>query len=309
MKRVSMVMILSLLVVPFSLGQATAPAQARVESNIIYGMYSGLALLLDVHHPEKPNGYAILFIPGSGWHASLSYEAGQLKDAVKDPFHGEFFQPLVSSGYTVFVINHRAAPRFRYPAAVEDAQRAVRFIRHNAKRFGINPDRIGGVGYSSGGHLVSMLGVLDGKGDSTDTDPVNRESAKLQSVVAGGAPSDLLGPLNNNSAPVVASFLGLVVPPWQRGKTSEEYKTYREASPVHHVTPDDAPLLLIHGDAEDVIPFQQAELMQEAVKKVGVPVRLLRIPGGKHVDLRTKDAPDYLGEMIHWHDQHLRRAK
>jgi acetyl esterase/lipase len=153
-----------------------------------------------------------------------------------------------------------------------------------------------------------MLGVLDGKGDTADTDPVSRESAKLQCVVAGGTPSDLLGPLNINSAPVVASFLGLWVAPWQ-SKTSEEYKTYREASPIYHVTPDDAPMLLIHGDAEEVIPFQQAELMQEAVKKVGAPVRLLRIPGGKHVDLRTKDAPDYLGEMVQWLDQHLRRTK
>ena len=92
-------------------------------------------------------------------------------------------------------------------------------------------------------------------------------------------------------------------------EASEEYKTYREASPVNHVTPGDAPLLLIHGDAEDVIPFQQAELMQEAVKKVGVPVKLFRIPGGTHVDLRTKDAPDYLAAMVQWHDQHLRGTK
>jgi acetyl esterase/lipase len=70
-----------------------------------------------------------------------------------------------------------------------------------------------------------------------------------------------------------------------------------------------APLLLIHGDAEDVIPFQQAELMYEAVKKVGVPVKLLRVPGGTHVNLRTKDAPDYLGEMVKWHEQHLRGTK
>lgn len=83
----------------------------------------------------------------------------------------------------------------------------------------------------------------------------------------------------------------------------------REASPVNHVTPDDAPLLLIHGDAEDVIPFQQAELMHEAVKKVRVPVKLLRVPGGTHVNLRTKDAPDYLNEMVKWHEQHLRETK
>ena len=309
MKRVPIVLSLILIVSVFPFAQTTASTQARVESNVVYGMYSGLALLMDVHHPVRPNGYAILFIPGSGWHAPFGYDASQLKDAVRERVEGEFFQRLSSTDYTVFVINHRAAPRFRYPAAVQDAQRAVRFIRHNAKRFGINPDRIGGVGYSSGAHLVSMLGVMDGKGNSADTDPVNRHSAKLQSVVAGGTPSDFLGPLNSTSAPVVASFLGLVVFPWQRNEASEEYKTYREASPINHVTPDDAPLLLIHGDAEDVVPFQQAELMQEAVKKVGVPVRLLRVPGGTHVNLGTKDAPDYLAAMVQWHDQHLRGTK
>ncbi|MCH7475257.1 MAG: alpha/beta hydrolase, partial [Gemmatimonadetes bacterium] len=71
---------------------------------------------------------------------------------------------LLDAGYTVFTINHRAAPRFRYPAAVEDAQRAVRFIRHNAQRYGVDPDRIGGYGGSSGAHLVSLLGTMDGDG-------------------------------------------------------------------------------------------------------------------------------------------------
>ena len=301
-----MVAAIVIAVTHFSSAQTIGPTQARVESNVVFGMYSGLALLMDVHHPEKPNGYGVLFISGSGWHTPLSYDSWQLKTAVKDPYHGAFFKPLVRSGYTVFAINHRAAPRFRYPAAVEDAQRAVRFIRQNAKGFGINPDRIGGVGYSSGGHLVSMLGVLDGKGDVADSDPINRHSAKLQSVVAGGTPFDFLGPLNSLSAPVVASFLGLVVEPGLTRKTSEEYKTYLEASPLHHVTSDDAPLLLIHGDAEDVIPFQQAELMQEAVKKAGIVVKLLRIPGGTHVDLQTKNAPDYLGEMVRWLDRHLK---
>ena len=308
MKKVSMMIILGLTLSSFSLGQTTVPTQARVESNVIYGMYSGLALLMDVHHPNNPNGYGVLFIPGSGWHAPLSYDAKALKDGASDRVEGDFLQRLISSGYTVFVINHRAAPRFRYPAAVEDAQRAVRFIRHDAKRFGINPERIGGVGYSSGGHLVAMLGVMDGKGAKDDTDLINRESAKLQSIVAGSTPADFLGPLNSTSAPVVASFLGVVIAPWS-SETSEEYKTHREASPIHHVTPDDAPLLLIHGDAEDVVPFKQAELMEEAVKKAGVPVRLLRIPGGTHMNLRTKDAPDYLGEMIRWLDQYLRGTK
>lgn len=103
-----------------------------------------------------------------------------------------FFVPkLLDAGYTLFVINHRNGPRFRYPAPVEDVQRSVRFIRYSAKTYRIDPDRIGAVGYSSGAHLVALLGVLDGRGDSNDPDPINRVSARVQSVVASATPTDL----------------------------------------------------------------------------------------------------------------------
>jgi dipeptidyl aminopeptidase/acylaminoacyl peptidase len=289
--------------------QAPPTARARVEANVVYGMYSGLALLMDVHYPAAPNGYGVVFVPGSGWHASLRYSARPLKDAARDPKgHGAFVQPLINAGYTVFVINHRAAPRFRHPAQVEDAQRAVRFIRHDATRFGVNSDRIGGFGYSSGAHVIAMVGVLDGAGDAADPDPVNQESARLQAVVAGATPSDLLSPVSTSSAPAVTSLLGILVPPWE-GKGSEEYRTYQHASPVSHITADDPPLLLIHGDADEEVPFRQAELMMDAAKNAGAEVRLVRIPGGTHGDLQKPNAPDYLGEMVAWYDRHLRGAK
>ena len=159
--------------------------QARVEENVVYAMRGGLAMLLDVHYPERSNGFGIVFTPGSGWHAPLTYDAAPLKAS---GFAKLYVPPLTKAGFTVFVINHRAAPRYSYPAPVEDAQRAARFVRHNADRFGIDPDRIGGVGGSSGGHLISMLGVLDGGGDPASPDPVERASAKLQAVFARAAP-------------------------------------------------------------------------------------------------------------------------
>ena len=148
-------------------------------------MYSGAALLMDVHRPAKSNGYGIVYVSGSGWTSPMAYSSWQLKSNAQSL---QYAKPLVVAGYTVFTINHRSLPRFRYPAAVEDVQRAVRFVRHNAAMFGIRPDRIGAAGGSSGGHLVSMLGTLDGKGNANDADPVERESAKVQCVVARAAP-------------------------------------------------------------------------------------------------------------------------
>src|SRR5947207_4586824 len=107
--------LLSLLIFVFCLENARAE---RLDKNVIYGMYSGLALLMDVHYPEKPNGYGVIFISGSGWHAPLEYAAEPLKQGSQARLYGP---RLTAAGYTVFPISHRAAPRFRYPAAVEDA--------------------------------------------------------------------------------------------------------------------------------------------------------------------------------------------
>lgn len=254
---------------------ANASAQARVEKNVIYGMYSGTALLLDVHYPAKANGFGIVFIPGSGWNAPLGYAATPLKES---PQVAMYVPSLLQAGYTVFAITHRATPTFRYPAQIEDLQRAVRYIRHNASRFGIDATRIGGAGGSSGAHLISLLATMDGTGDSTDTDPVNRESAKLQCAVARAAPIDMFQMGPGLGAPLVALVLGARVDD-TTPNGSPEYKTAWAASPVNYVTADDPPMLLIHGDADRTVPFHQSEIMEAALKKVSVPVKLIRIEG------------------------------
>ena len=285
---------------------ATASAQSRVDTNVVYGMYSGAALLLDVHYPARPNGFGIIFIPGSGWSAPLGYAAAPLKESNQV----EMYVPsLTQAGYTVFVITHRATPTFRYPAPLEDAQRSVRFIRHNAAKYGINPARIGGAGGSSAGHLVSMLGTIGGPGDASDTDPVNRESARLQCIVARAAPLDLLRMSPSIAKEAVALLLGVRVIE-ATPKTSVEYKTAWAASPINHVSPEAAPSLLIHGDVDQTVPFHQSEMMEAALKKAGVPVKLLRIAGGDHGPTfpGATNPPDYKAEMVKWFDTYLRKA-
>ena len=156
----------------------------NVERNVIFGMYSGFALLMDVHRPVTSNGYGIVFVAGSGWQAPLEYGATPLKDT-QVPLWGP---ALVAAGYTVFAVNHRAAPRFHYPAAVEDVQRAVRFIRHHAKVYGIDPDRIGGLGGSSGGHLIGLVSTLGAPSAYTDEGPPERMIAagRLASISSTG---------------------------------------------------------------------------------------------------------------------------
>jgi acetyl esterase/lipase len=279
---------------------AVAGAQARVKKNVVVGMYSGLALVMDVHHPDTPNGYGIVHISGSGWRRPLAYSAPILSESGQMDMFG---QPLVERGYTVFSLNHRATPRFQFPAPLEDVQRAVRFVRYHADEYGIDPDRLGAVGGSSGGHLVSMLGVLDGRGDPDDADPVNQVSAKVQTVVARAAPADLA---RMGDGAEIALLLGAQVP---ENLESEEGHRYLEASPINHVSPDDPPILLLHGDADETVPFEQAELMVDALKAAGVESRLIRIPGGGHGPAFTgaQNPPDYISAMVEWFDRYLRK--
>ncbi len=283
-------------------------AQARIESNVVYGMYSGTALLLDVHYPAAPNGYGIVFIPGNAWHEPLSFDAEPLKGEINRAFMGA--DALLEDGYTLFSINYRSAPGFRYPAAVDDAQRAVRYVRYHAALYGIDPNRIGVIGHSSGGHLASMLGVLDGDGDPEDLSPVNQESSKVQAVVALAGNSDLTAFVTGTDGDrtAVSSFIGTYLAFFRTADAQQkELLQYAEASPTSYVSPDDPPVLLVHGDADTVVPFSQSELFHQKLADGGVTVELIRIPSGDHFLATSESGPasDYLSAMVEWFDRHL----
>jgi acetyl esterase/lipase len=293
----------------FPLSALAAPAKETrvapaVERNVVYGMYSGLALLLDVHRPAKSNGYGIVFISGSGWQAAPDYGAGPLKNNQVDLWG----PPLTAAGYTVFAINHRGAPRFHFPAALEDTQRAIRFVRAHAKAYGIDGAHLGGLGGSSGGNLIGLAGMLAAPGESRDADAVNRESAALQAIVLRAAVSNL----RTVTAP---AGVGYVVSYVEAGYSEAPAvkALYAAASPVAQVSSRAPPTLLLHGDADPLIPYQQSVEMEAALRAANVPTRLITIPGGGHgADFvpgnePRPDWPDYFGETVAWFDRYLRR--
>ncbi len=292
-----------LLLAALLLPLTASAAPPIVERNVVYGMYSGLALLLDVYRPAKPNGYGIVFISGSGWQAAPEYGAGPLKNNQIDLWG----PPLTAAGYTVFAINHRGAPRFHFPAALEDTQRAIHFVRANAKAYGIDGAHLGGLGGSSGGNLIGLAAMRAAPGESGSDDPVERESAALQAIVLRAAVSDL----RTVSAP---AGVGYVVSYLEAGysEASAVKALYAAASPITQVSPSAPPTLLIHGDADKLIPYEQSVAMETALRAAKVPTRLITIAGGEHganfvtTGKPRADWPDYFGETVAWFDQFLR---
>src|SRR5262249_7849560 len=229
-----------------------------------------------------------------------------------------FVRPLTDRGYTVFTVVHGSQPRFTVPEIIQDLNRAVRFIRYHAKDYGIDPDRIGIAGASAGGHLSLMLGTAGAKGDPAAKDPVDRESSRVQAVACFFPATDFLNygkPGNrkihptDHDPPYRAAFdyreldkqTRLWVPITDAEKLTE---IARQVSPVYHVTPDDPPTLILHGDKDALVPLQQSESIVEKLKKAGVETKLEVKKGAGHGWFGLdKD----MVRLVDWFDQHLKK--
>lgn len=263
---------------------AADPGFTRKE-DVIYGRKYGTALTMDVFAPtEKPNGAAIVMIISGGFYSS--HEA----------ISPLFLKPFLDRGYTVFAVVHGSQPRYTIPEIVEDLNRAIRFIRHHAADYGVDPERIGVTGASAGGHLSLMLGTAGSVGDPKAKNPVDRESSRVAAVACFFPPTDffnfgakgkeLIHP-KDHAAAFRASFDYRVLDPqtmlWV--PVTDEAKLVeitRSISPALHVSADDAPTLIYHGDADPIVPLQQSELIVEKFKEAGVPTKLVVKPGAGH---------------------------
>ena len=244
---------------------ALADDQYKITPDVVYGHKAGMALTFDVIQPKKPNGAGVLFMMSGGWFSGWVSPEGFVSPAAPDGF--KHFRELVDSGYTLFIVRHGSAPQFKVPEAVADVRRAVRYIRLNAKKYDIDPKRIGVCGGSAGGHLSLMLGTTSDDGKKDAPDEVDRASNRVAAVVAYFPPVDLrewVGPNDN--------FPALEFDP----------QLAESVSPVLHVTPDDPPTLLIHGDNDTDVPFEQSEMMAGEFRKHHVDHRLIRLEGGEH---------------------------
>lgn len=267
------------------------PAYSRTE-DVIYGRKFGTALTLDVFRPEKPNGAGIVFMISGGWFSS------------HDGINAAFIEPFLERGYTVFAVVHGSQPKFVVTEIVQDVHRAIRFIRHNAARFGVNKDKLGITGASAGGHLSLTMGTQGGPGDPDAKDPVNRESSAVQAVACFFPPTDFLnyGKPGEDAVGVgiLKDFKSGFGP---RSDTAEGRQALgKEISPIYFVSSNLPPTLIIHGDADKLVPIQQAETFVQRARDAGAKARLIVKDGQAHGWPRIQTD---LATFADWFDEHL----
>jgi acetyl esterase/lipase len=266
------------------------PDGVTFEPNVEYSNPDNQHLLLDIARPSKGDGPfpAILCIHGGGFRAGnrLGYDALCMR--------------LAQQGYVAATVEYRLAPKYQFPAAVYDCKAAARWLRANAGKNHIDPERVGVTGGSAGGHLALFLGVTGGvkefEGDGGNAD----QSSKVACVVSYYGPSDFTKSYGHSkdAAEVLPLFLG--------GDLEKAHRRHIEASPLYWVTPDAAPTLCVHGTKDDYVAYEQATWMVDKLKAADVEAELLTIEGAGH-GFKGQDAEKAEQAMVAFFDKHLKK--
>ena len=256
------------------LGQPRRPArqaQSRkpTHRDIAYVSQGHGRQKLDLYLPKERSAGPlplIIWVHGGAWRAG---DKGRCPAA-----------RFVEMGYAVASMNYRLSQHAIFPAQIQDCKAAVRWLRANAGTYNIDPKRFGVWGSSAGGHLVAMLGTAgDVKG--FDVGENLGVSSRVQAVCDFFGPTDFTkmndfpGRIDHDAPDSPESKLS-------GGPVQENKDKARRADPVTYVTKDDPPFLIVHGDKDPLVPHNQSELLRDALKKAGVPVRLYTVAGGGH---------------------------
>jgi acetyl esterase/lipase len=248
-----------------------APAfsgEPREYKTIEFARVGEHALSLDLFLPARSKPPLIIYIHGGAWRAGSRAEVP--------------IAPLIENGFAIASVDYRLTPVAPFPANVHDIKAAIRFLRENAVEFGFDAQRFAIAGSSAGGHLAALVGVTNGvkelegdggghRGVSSDVQAVVSfyGAANLQTILGQSTPHGL-----SVRVPALQLLLG--------GPPAEKPELARLASPVAHVNPKSPPILLIHGDADPQMPFEQSCELQAAYVKAGRTVELVTVKGGLH---------------------------
>jgi acetyl esterase/lipase len=249
----------------------TTAARAETIRDVVYGHKDGMAMVMDVYQPENnANGAAVAYMISGGWMSSLGMQRA----------YESMFVPLVDAGYTVFAARHGSSPRYFVPDAWSDVSRAFQFIGDHANDYDVDPERIGVSGISAGGHLSLMLGLY------SDDKTKHRPAA----VVAYMPPVDIRGLAGPNDNFPALNFDTALAP---------------GISPIDFVSADDPATLLIHGNADELVPIANSERMHAALKAAGVKTEFVVIEDAPHGLFTGEGGVIAANSLLGWFDRFL----
>jgi acetyl esterase/lipase len=233
--------------------------QVLVQQDVSYASVDGHPLLLDIYQPEENSSAApaVVLIHGGGW---ISFDKSTMRSM------GMF---LARSGFVAFSVDYRLlhGTDNRWPAQLDDVQRAVRWIRANAVKYHVDADHIGAFGHSAGAQLAALLGMEDTRDNSDQA--LAKYSSKVQAVVDVSGPSDFTTNHDADGDAFLTAFFG--------GDYAGHAKVWQDASPVFHVSRADSPFLIVHGTQDSEVPIAQAQELADKLKQSGVPVKFVTV--------------------------------
>jgi acetyl esterase/lipase len=255
--RLTLALLLTCYASPLLAQQAEPEISKQLE--VVYGQGGSQSLHLDLARPTGAGPFpAVVAIHGGSWRSGNKAMFRPLLDR------------LAKRGFVAIAIQYRLAPQHRWPAQLEDAKCAVRWLRAHANRLRIDPQRIGAVGFSAGAHLALLLGSVDAKRGFEGQGGHAGYSSKVQAVIDFFGPTDLRG------------FRGRTMEDFLGGSNEELPERYAEASPILSYKAGDAPVLLIHGTLDRLVPLEQSVKMARRLTVLGVRNSLVTVEQEGH---------------------------
>jgi acetyl esterase/lipase len=272
------------------------PEAVKLEADIPYAGADNPRQRLNLLLPKTPRDDrplpVIVYIHGGAWLGGD-----------RTGGHGRLAGYVAGGEYAGVSVGYRLTREAIWPAQIHDCKAAIRWVRANAKKYNLDPDRIGVTGESAGGHLVAMLGTSGGVKDlEGNLGPHQDVSSRVQCVADLFGPSDIPAMqdypsrLNHDAA---SSPEGKLV----GGRVRDKKDVAIAASPVTYVSPDDPPFLIIHGNKDMVVPYNQSERLSGALKKTKVECYFITVDGGNHGGFRN---PEVQKRQRQFFDKHLR---
>ena len=283
-------------------GTPTGQLSVKVERGVLYDTIEKQKLYLDIARPKEGGPYpCVVVLHGGAWVGGSRKDVSVGDKGKSGKIDPSILEDVAARGYVAVAPSYRLAPKFPFPAQIQDARAAVRFLRANAKTYDLDPTKIAAAGFSAGGHLALLLGLAD-KVDGWDAGSNLDQSSRVQCVVDYFGPADLS--LYSTSPALEDAYL---VPVFGKAvKTDPE--VYKKVSPINYVSKAAPPVQILHGTFDLIVPIIHSEKLLKKLTDAGAEAEMITVRGEGH-GWNGKTFARTLNDSLKFLDAHLKGKK